>query len=1122
MNDVVHETVLASSVNDGGVFLVGGGAIERLSRIDTTGMTSIPGGFLWARQAEGRAELRRLGERTVQRICLVEQSLDLHDVLWHNGHVYVVGTALNTIYEFDENFTAIRHWALPGESDSQHVNSLCMHEGRLLASRFGRFEHHRGYKGHTRGAGEVFDVVSGEILISGLSQPHTLKSFGGRLWVCDSEAHTLRTYRDFVAEDEYRFDGYVRGLAFGASDLYVGLSRSRNDPDGTLPSACIVVLDRARMTPVARIELPTDEIYDLCVVADADTENLRAAALADANLEFDTLAHARNLAAEAAYRAEVDAAKLGHKVLALQGRESALEGHIAYVSGLLGAAQNDILDMSLRAQEETIWMERLETDNARLRLLIESHETHIDRQADALQTLRGFADAVAASYWWRSTRPLRRIDPVLPPPFDAPFEPADPALGAERAEVPIFGLEFDVQEMPTVSIVVTAYGRFEETLACLKAIRRADTSASYEVIVIEDCSGEREMARFRSIPGLRYYANAENLGFLKSANQALDLARGEYVHFLNNDALVRPGWLDALLRTFAIFHECGIAGSKLVYPDGRLQEAGGIVWSDGNACNFGRGDAPDKPMYELAHETDYVSGASLMIPAKLLRALGGFDERYSPAYYEDTDLAYRIREAGRKVYVQPASVVVHQEGLSHGTDPEVGIKASQTRNRDVFLSRWRETLEREQLRPGEHLFLAKDRAQLKKCILIVDRHPPHSDRDAGSRAIWQLMRVLHVFGFSIKFWSQETENDPAYRDLLQMHGIELFTATETDGGFDAWIAENGCYLDYVLLSRPLVADRHIDAVRRHSTALVMYYGHDVHYLRIDRQHALTQEFGLDAHARHLQSVEQGVWRKSDLILYPSDEETRHVQQWLDAVEGDARAMTIPLFAYENVPALPDSPEHLPQARRNVLFVGGFAHAPNEDGAVWFAHEVWPLVRARHPDYRLCLVGSNPTEAVLALAADDVIVTGFLSESDLIEHYNNARVAIAPLRFGAGTKGKVLEAMRFGVPCVTTTTGVQGLADAGFLRVADDAAAMASHIFELIENDAFWLQASGAAQAFIRERFSVHTVWHALSQVMNPQPYGDVAERRQKIAQVAAPGAFPPARRGNPAPRTPEP
>src|SRR5690606_25054427 len=171
--------------------------------------------------------------------------------------------------------------------------------------------------------------------------------------------------------------------------------------------------------------------------------------------------------------------------------------------------------------------------------------------------------------------------------------------------------------------------------------------------------------------------------------------------FPNSDATVPAGWLDALVDVFLMYPHAGIVGSRLVYPDGRLQEAGGIVWNDASAWNFGRHDDPSRPMYNYVHEADYISGAAILVDAEVFRTLHGFDEHYLPAYCEDTDLAFRSRGLGRPVFLQPESVVVHHEGVSHGTDTGSGVKAHQVTNLRKLAERWKHTLEREHFANGE-------------------------------------------------------------------------------------------------------------------------------------------------------------------------------------------------------------------------------------------------------------------------------------------------------------------------------------------------------------------------------------------------------------------------------------
>src|SRR5690606_15747088 len=123
------------------------------------------------------------------------------------------------------------------------------------------------------------------------------------------------------------------------------------------------------------------------------------------------------------------------------------------------------------------------------------------------------------------------------------------------------------------------------------------------------------------IRGARIVRNENNLGFLRTCNKAADLARGKYLLFLNNDTQVHPGWMDALHDTFIEQSQAGLVGSRLIYPDGRLQEAGGIIWNDASGTNYGRDGDPLQPEYSYLRDVDYCSGASIMVPRALFEQI---------------------------------------------------------------------------------------------------------------------------------------------------------------------------------------------------------------------------------------------------------------------------------------------------------------------------------------------------------------------------------------------------------------------------------------------------------------------------------------------------------------------
>lgn len=670
--------------------------------------------------------------------------------------------------------------------------------------------------------------------------------------------------------------------------------------------------------------------------------------------------------------------------------------------------------------------------------------------------MRGLAGTLG-----RARDEFRRAEPVAqPPPVETPG-----SIAFEPFAVP-------GSDAPRVSIVIPVYNHFDHTLVCLRSLAEHPGSVPFEVIVVDDCSGDETPARLPAIGGIRAVRNPENLGFIGACNAGLAAARGEFVVFLNNDTAVRPGWLEALVGTFESRPDCGLAGAKLVYPDGRLQEAGGIVFSDASGWNYGRFADPAHPAFNYVREVDYCSGAAIMLRRDLLDRFGGFDVRYRPAYYEDTDLAFRVREAGLRCWYQPAAEVVHFEGVTSGTDTGSGVKRWQVVNQGKFAERWREALPA-QPASGTNPELAREH-RVRGRVLIVDACTPEPDKDSGSVRMVNLMRLLVADGWKVAFLPENRQYLPRYTSDLQQLGVEaLYLPWIAD--VPGWFAEHGPHLDAVILSRHYVASAFLPLVEAYAPrARRIFDTVDLHYLREERAAGVAGgDPELARLAADTKRAELALMRACDLTLVVSPVE----QALLAAEVPEARVEVL-----SNVHEVAGRGRGF-DGRRDLWFVGGFQHPPNVDAVRWFVAEVWPQVRAELPDARFHVVGSKMPESMRALAGDGVEIHGHVA--DLSPFLDGCRVSVAPLRYGAGVKGKVNQAMAHGQPVVATPMAVEGmhLVDGEEVLVADTPAAFAAAVVRLYRDEALWDRLSLAGVANVARHFSFDAARAALARVL---------------------------------------
>ncbi|EAQ95713.2 glycosyltransferase [Congregibacter litoralis] len=593
------------------------------------------------------------------------------------------------------------------------------------------------------------------------------------------------------------------------------------------------------------------------------------------------------------------------------------------------------------------------------------------------------------------------------------FDPASLSEDLDALE-----LDFPEPAAPRVSIIVPVYNDYRVTINCLQSVHRFSQDLDYEVIIADDCSTDLTTTITERMRGITVSRTTENLRFLKNCNQAVAQARGEFLVFLNNDTAVTEGWLATLIEPFND-QSVGVTGPKLLFADGVLQEAGGIIWNDASGWNFGRADDPDKPAFNYRRDVDYVSGACLAIRGDLWQQLGGFDERFAPAYYEDADICFAARAAGFRVVYQPESVIYHFEGVSNGTDLNAGVKQHQVTNQVVFREKWQGELDEGHFPNAQHVIHARDRSAKKPCILVIDHYVPHHDKDAGGRSTYMYLQLLLSLGCRVQLMGANFFPHQPYTKALQAMGVEVLVGESVARHLDEWLSEHAPYIDEIFLHRPHIAEQMLPYLERLSPRPpISFFGHDLHYLRIAREAALKDDDALRRESESWRKRELAVCERVDRVYYFSDVEIEALSSMVPA----AKLRRIPLYAME----LDELPPYEPTAPRELLFVGGYNHPPNVDAARWLVEEIFPAVLASVPDARLHLVGSNPPTEVLTLASDNVCVHGYVSDAKLDALYRQVGAVVVPLRYGAGIKGKIIEAIANHVPVVTTDIGVEGI------------------------------------------------------------------------------------------------
>ena len=666
---------------------------------------------------------------------------------------------------------------------------------------------------------------------------------------------------------------------------------------------------------------------------------------------------------------------------------------------------------------------------------------------------------------------------------------------------------------PSVSVVLPHRGRESTTARALASVLASFRlyCGSGEVVLARDGPALDETAAKRLTHLVeRVSSHWEDVDVVETATRSMAAgygdavatgcrrATGDYVLLLNNDVTLAPLTLRVLAAHLNARKSTAAVGARLVDEHGDLQEAGAVVFKDGGALQFSKIWGSTNPLFRYVRRVDYASAACLMVRSQLLA--GGFDEQFRPAYYEDTDLAMRLRHShDAAVDYNPFAVAVHEGSATYSGDRAQEKERQMDRNRDTFVRKWASQLT---CHYTSHIpwasrgaFLLATRQALAR-VLVLDHDTPCAARDSGSVRMLNFIRVLLGRRHHVTFAGVESDADDACALQLQSLGAHVTSA----GRLKFRSLSVKCDFDLVVASRRSVAKAWLPLLRAVCPeAPVVFDTVDLHFLREIREVSIAKGYAYDAslsaseNALHLltkyPSIKQTkTWRSyeegyatelqtmnaSDATIVVSGVERRELEALKQ--QGALRS-SLPVAVVSNIHDIVQRRMERSTfgQRRGALFVGNWQHPPNVDAVKFLLEEVLIQETSLPDDFVVHIAGAGTQpdwlRSITKAGRFEVVNHGFLAS--LAPLYASCRVALAPLRYGAGVKGKVNQAMLHGVPVVATPIAVEGMHISGDEAVvADGAVEFARKLAEIYGDEATWRKVAEAARLSVAKHFSV--------------------------------------------------
>lgn len=631
---------------------------------------------------------------------------------------------------------------------------------------------------------------------------------------------------------------------------------------------------------------------------------------------------------------------------------------------------------------------------------------------------------------------------------------------------------------PIISVILVLYNKANLSYTCLRSIEKY-AQLPIQLLIVDNNSIDQTRDLLNRIDGAEITFNSQNIHFLKACNQLIDKIRTPYILFLNNDIELLNDSISTLYKTITANNKFGAVGGPSIGLDGKLLEAGSIVWNDGSCSGYGREQEPEQFNFKFNRIVDYCSGAFLLTRSDLFKKHGGFDELFMPAYYEETDYCLWLQKNGFKCIYNPDALVRHVEfGSSDRSDVIVLQNTNQIKFRKKHLENLQYHFENNNLNAINARFAASQK-QIKKVLYIEDRIP-HRDLGAGFTRSNEIVNTIQELGFQVTIFPmylyfKESWTD-AYKDLSPFIEIVKEGHYQT---FSKFIKSRSEYYDIIWVSRPHNMDIIRQYLRKHAKNCTIIYDAEAIFSERMKSDLKLQKIPISKHTLRKQiKKETKLALNADIVLTVSVQDEKTFKSF--GVE-KTRILGHSLKIFNSKTNFSD--------RKDLLFIGNLDvdYSPNVDSIKWFINYIFPLVKKRLPAIKLNIIGSNKAESLEGLEVEGVIFHGKLNK--LRKHYDHNRIFIAPTRYAAGIPYKVHEAAANGIPVVATQILGDQLAwnhKNEIILSSTNIEEFANKIVELYQNQKLWSQIQTNAYQFVEEHLDEESYEKQILNILNFQ------------------------------------